>query len=475
MSMMNLVADPARERRRLPWEDLLERHRLFAGLAPAEMGRLLGAQAASEQTFDPGEVIVQQGQPGESVFFVGTGSVKVSLVAEGQTLELATLRRGDFFGEMALFEPGARAATVTAVQECVLLEVPSEGLRELMVPHPALELALLHTLTERLRKTNERVLALKLREAPEALRLLEARLGAEVRVVEASLKAAHTVFEQTRVRTDEVISSADRTRSRLTYIASTIATVFTLAGMGLGGVGLNELMNLRKWRDEADKAASTVEAFNKDKPKLDEARRLINVFAEEAQKLGQEAQRMKEALIREQVLAIRTALDQGHPAGAMEHLAQLQTLGWLNDNDHVLDLVGEVEAALRATRDPSGVVASPQEAGRKLPDFERLLDRVIENAADPKTRARAYLLRLVNANLVSGGALGDHDRAVLAQFQKLLEQHRAEGLLSGAKEWERDDFLPGDPTRREAFRRALRQVATASPKNESPRAGRGPE
>jgi len=49
----------------------------------------------------------------------------------------------------------------------------SEGLRELMVPHPALELALLHTLTERLRKTNERVLALKLREAPEALRLLD--------------------------------------------------------------------------------------------------------------------------------------------------------------------------------------------------------------------------------------------------------------------------------------------------------------
>ena len=96
---------------------------------------------------------------------------------------------------------------------------------------------------------------------------------------------------------------------------------------------------------------------------------------------------------------------------------------------------------------------------------------MIEKARDPKTQARAYLLRLVNANLVTGGALGDDDRLVLAQFHRLLEQHRADGLLSGVKEWEHEDFLPEDPQRREAFRRALRQVTATIPKDEAERQG----
>jgi len=455
MSVVNLVSDPPRERRRFAWDDLLERHRLFAGFGEGEIERLVDGEASRERTFAAGEVVLEQGQPGDSVFFVGTGSVKVSLAEQGQPpLELAVLRKDDFFGEMVLFEPCARAATVTAVHECVLLEVPGDALRELMLKHPALELALLHTLTDRLRSANERILSLKLREAPEALKLLEARLGAEVRVFDASLKAAHTVFEQTRVRTDEVIGSAERTRSRLTYIASTIATVFTLAGMALGGLGISEVMNLRRLRAEADQAASAVLAFNKEKPRLEKEMEFVHSVADNAQKVN-------DTLVREQVLAIRVALDQGQPSGAMEHLAQLQNLGWLEDDNHVFDLVGQVEGALRATRDPSGVVSDPQRVGRKVPDFERLLDRMIETATDPKTRARAYLLRLVNANLVTGGVLGDDDRAVLAQFHKLLEQHPAEGLLRGTEDWQHDSFLPEDPKRREAFRQALTQVAAA--------------
>jgi len=470
MSVVNLDAERPREKSRLSWLDLLGRHRLLAGIGELEMRRVFSSEAAQELTRADGDVILEQGQLSDSVFFIGTGAVSISLPDQGPApLELAILRKGDFFGETVLFGPGARAAaTVTALQECVLLEVPGEAMRELMIQHPALELAFLRTVTERLRDANERILSLKLREVPEALRLLEARLSAEVRVFDASLKAAHTVFEQTRVRTDEVISSADRTRSRLTYVASTVVTVFTLVGMFFGAVGLGEVMKLRNLRDEADRAAATVQAFNTAKPELEKDMQLARSVAEEAQKLNNEFVRVNEVLVREQVLAIRTALDHGEPSGAIEHFAQLEGLGWVNDS-HLLDLLGEVEGALRARRDASGVVSERIEG--KRPDFERLLDRMIEKARDPKTQARAYLLRLVNANLVTGGALGDDDRLVLAQFHRLLEQHRADGLLSGVKEWEHEDFLPEDPQRREAFRKALRQVTATIPKDEAERQG----
>lgn len=420
MTVMNLVSEPPRERRRLAWDDLLERHRLFAGYPESEIGRLVDAQASSERACAAGEVILEQGQPGDSVFFVGKGSVKVSLIEQGQTtLELAIFRKGDFFGEMVLFEPGARAATVTALQECVLLEVSSEALRELMIQHPALELALLHTMTERLRNTNERILTRKLGELPEALRLLEARLSAEVRVFDASLKAAHAVFEQTRVRSDEVISSADRTRSRLTYVGSTIATVFTLAGMALGGLGVRQLWSLKDLQSEVEGSRAAIEKFKEDAPALEkemEAIRLTNAHA-------------KEILADDQLLpALRNALAEGVPSTARHSFEELERLGWTNE-DRVLDLLYQVEEALVAGRDASGSVSRPPlPAADSRQNFTDLLGLMAKRATKPETRAKAYSLFLANAILVG---MPDADRAeVTERFRDLLAQHKEERLLS---------------------------------------------
>ena len=86
-----------------------------------------------------GEVIVREGDPGDSMFIVSTGEVRASLLREGRDLPVATMRDGDFFGEMAVLSGEPRTATVTAVKSTELLELSREHLSEICSRHPHVE------------------------------------------------------------------------------------------------------------------------------------------------------------------------------------------------------------------------------------------------------------------------------------------------------------------------------------------------
>ena len=84
--------------------------------SPADMRR---------RRFRRNEVIFHQGDPGDSLHVVASGAVKIVLPsAEGEEAIIATLRPGDFFGELALLDGAPRSATATALEPCETLVLP---------------------------------------------------------------------------------------------------------------------------------------------------------------------------------------------------------------------------------------------------------------------------------------------------------------------------------------------------------------
>ncbi len=90
----------------------LRRIDLFAPLADDE--RALLARRMKSVSFARGEEIIRQGDPGDSLYVIHHGHVVVKLTVEGSMRDVATLKGGDFFGEMSLITGEPRAATCAA-------------------------------------------------------------------------------------------------------------------------------------------------------------------------------------------------------------------------------------------------------------------------------------------------------------------------------------------------------------------------
>jgi CRP-like cAMP-binding protein len=100
---------------------------LFSELSADAFGAVLSALKLRRAR--PGEVIIAEGEPGQSFFVLARGEVKVTKqLAQGGVVELATLHEGSIFGEMALVSAAPRSATVTASGDADLLEFDREAL-----------------------------------------------------------------------------------------------------------------------------------------------------------------------------------------------------------------------------------------------------------------------------------------------------------------------------------------------------------
>ena len=108
---------------------------LFAGLSKEEFDDFTKMMVVHIR--QPGHAIVKQGDTGQSVYIIATGSVKVwTMTAAGERLDLARLGPSDFFGEMSFLTGKPRTATVEAVSDTVILEVTEDKLRDLVTRRP---------------------------------------------------------------------------------------------------------------------------------------------------------------------------------------------------------------------------------------------------------------------------------------------------------------------------------------------------
>ena len=110
---------------------------LFAVLTPDQQASVI--TRSEVVIFGPGEKIVQEGDSGDCLFVLLSGTVDVlKCSSEGNDLQVSTLREGDVFGEMTLLLGTTRSATVRATSECRLLQVDRSCFSELISNNPEL-------------------------------------------------------------------------------------------------------------------------------------------------------------------------------------------------------------------------------------------------------------------------------------------------------------------------------------------------
>jgi CRP-like cAMP-binding protein len=124
---------------------------LFRHVPEAELTSV--AQRMRRRSYRRGTVIFHQGDPGDALHVIASGSVKIVLhSAAGDEAIIATLRPGDFFGELSLLDGRERSATASAIETTETLVLDRATLRVLLDEQPALRDALLTDLALELRR-----------------------------------------------------------------------------------------------------------------------------------------------------------------------------------------------------------------------------------------------------------------------------------------------------------------------------------
>jgi hypothetical protein len=136
----------------------LRRIKIFAGMDDAQLERFIGyMEIAKARQFAE---LVKTGDPGDAMYLVLEGEVRVRMIIAGKETILAVLGPGEFFGEIALFDHGPRSADVVANQDSTLLKISAGDFQRLANQAPDLAtpflLAMGKTLTQRIRADNKR-------------------------------------------------------------------------------------------------------------------------------------------------------------------------------------------------------------------------------------------------------------------------------------------------------------------------------
>ena len=130
-----------------------------------------------------GEVLFYEGEPGEDLFLILEGKIKlVHASTDGRESLVAVLGPGEMFGELSLFDPGPRTSTAKALTKAHALRLSNAQLMPWLAGRPEVAASLLQALARRLRRTNEAMADLVFSDVPgrvaKALMELGEKFGA---------------------------------------------------------------------------------------------------------------------------------------------------------------------------------------------------------------------------------------------------------------------------------------------------------
>ena len=146
-------------------DEVLARSGIFQGVDP-EAAEALAREIETIEV-RKGEVVFNEGEPGDSLYIVLAGKIKLSRRApDGRENVLAVMGPSDQFGELSVFDPGPRTATATAVTDVKMARMPQTVLRPWVEARPEVGERLLRVLARRLRRTNDSVADLIFTDVP---------------------------------------------------------------------------------------------------------------------------------------------------------------------------------------------------------------------------------------------------------------------------------------------------------------------
>jgi CRP-like cAMP-binding protein len=187
--------------------DFLATVPLFSGIDRTELQRF--ADMTRERFYPRGSVILFENDPGDSLFVVRQGRVKVVLIGEdGREVILGVLGVSDHFGELSLIDDRPRSAHVIAMDDSHLLVLRREDFRKRVEASPAVAWALLGELSRRLRRADEKIGGLVLLDVPGRIARLLLDLADESGGSTIEKRLTHQTIAQMIGASRETVSRA---------------------------------------------------------------------------------------------------------------------------------------------------------------------------------------------------------------------------------------------------------------------------
>jgi CRP/FNR family cyclic AMP-dependent transcriptional regulator len=132
---------------------------LFTGLGETQLAWI--AQRAHRRMFPNGTRIITAEQPGEAVYIILAGTVKIHIEqADGRDVVLAIIGAGDTLGEMSLLDSAGHSASAVTLEDSLLLWMDKAAFQQMLADFPPVTLNLVRIMSSRMRLNNELIQAL---------------------------------------------------------------------------------------------------------------------------------------------------------------------------------------------------------------------------------------------------------------------------------------------------------------------------
>lgn len=141
--------------------DLIRRVPLFSMLTPLQAESLV--EAVSKKRFKRGEFLVEQGNKSNALYIILAGRSRVVMTdSKAREVIIATMRAGDYVGEMSLIDGEPHSATVVADQQVDALVLGREDFLRCLSENSAMSFVVMHELVQRLRRSSQKISSLAL-------------------------------------------------------------------------------------------------------------------------------------------------------------------------------------------------------------------------------------------------------------------------------------------------------------------------